>query len=530
MLWGVRVKLWPHQQSGIDDTRTAYANGHRRITFVAPPGAGKSLVMRTIAKSMTENNKRVNIYLHRRMLTRQTIETLGNSGIDFGVVAADFEHFHNPSALVQICSMQTVAHRKDNFKFRFPECDFFFVDEKHQQTGEMAESVFQRHIENGAAEIAFTATPTGLGPKTADVLVTPANYSDLLGCNAHLPVSHYCPDMPSFDRLEAEVSEQAATGFNNPDVIVGSVFRHWQRLNPNQLPTILFAPSVKTSLWYCEQFAARGIPSCHIDASTSAFTQYDHDTGKLVVRTFETTGDTRKEVLSGSRTGKYKVVMNRFILREAIDMPWLYHGICATTFGSVSSYLQASGRVLRYFPGYENVIWQDHGGNLYRHGLINQDREWEIGCSDRTILAKRKKAGEEAETQEEVEGILCPRCGAHRSHGTECPECGHASKRGSRAVRELDGTLRKVSGRFFKRKQGPSARKEFSAALYTHRAMYKKNRVRKTVSDVLKYARNRCRRIGVETTDHELRAIARQFAPKRFDDHDHFMRTFFPDG
>jgi superfamily II DNA or RNA helicase len=525
------MKLWPHQERGLVQTREAYGRGSRRITFVAPPGAGKSIVMKTIAEGLVANNKRVNIYLHRRMLTRQTIGYYENIGFPFGVVASEFEAFHNPSAPIQICSMQTVAARQDKWNFTFPDCDFFFVDEKHQQLGEMAESVFQRHMNSGACEIAFTATPTGLGPKTCDELVTAAQYSDLLGCNAHMEVDHYCPDMPSFDRLEYEVSERDSEDKNCPEVIVGSVIKHWRRLNPDSLPTILFAPSVKASQWYCEQFAKQGITACHIDAMKSSFTQYCPKRDKLIVNSFKTTPETRAEVIEGSRTGKYKVVCNRFILREAIDMPWLYHGICATTFGSVSSYLQASGRVLRFHKGLDKVIWQDHGGNLYRHGLINQDREWEIGTTDRSMLRDRKKAGEEAESQEDVEGIVCPRCQYHRMAGAECPKCGVASKRGTRVVRELDGTLKKVSGRFFKRKRQPTARQEFVASLYVHKAMAKKNRGSryKTVEDVIRHAKNRCRKKDIQVDDRELFGIAMSMAKNKFDLKSGFRPTFFPE-
>ena len=524
------MKLWPHQELGLKQTRRAYGEGNRRITFVAPPGAGKSIVMKVIAEGLIDNGKKVNIYLHRRMLTKQTIGYYERAGIPFGVVANGFEEFENRSAPIQICSMQTVASRQDKWQFTFPECDFFFVDEKHQQLGDMAESVFKRHMEAGACEIAFTATPCGLGPSTADTLVTAAKYSDLLGCKAHLPVEHYCPDMPSFNRLEAEVSESQASEFNEPAIIIGSVIKHWKDLNPNRLPTILFAPSVKTSAWYCERFAEMGVTACHIDATKSMFTQYDERQDRLVVRTFQTTEDTRRELLEGSRTGKYKIVCNRFILREAIDMPWLFHGICATTFGSLSSYLQASGRILRYHPSMDRVIWQDHGGNLYRHGLINADQEWEIGDTDRVKLSKRKKAAEEAETQEEVEGILCPRCSRHRQGGPECPHCGHASKRGSRAVRELDGTLKKVSGRFFKRKRLPSAQQEFVSSLYVHKAMHAKNRAPKTVADVMRHAKNRCRKKGIEVDDKALRIIAMSMAKSAFDERSDFKKTFFPDG
>ena len=102
--------------------RERFRQGDKRITFVAPPGAGKSYVMRIVTDSLIANGKRVNIYLHRKMLTRQTIEGLRAGGFSFGVVAAGLEQYADPDALLQICSMQTVASRKDKWDFRFPHC------------------------------------------------------------------------------------------------------------------------------------------------------------------------------------------------------------------------------------------------------------------------------------------------------------------------------------------------------------------------------------------------------------------------
>ena len=133
-------KLWSHQSDGIEQLRQAYSEGSQRMCFVAPPGAGKSLVMREVIIPLIRNGKRVNIYLNRRMLTAQTLTYYRGIGIRFGVVAADHPELRDINAPLQICSIQTVASRQSRWDFEFPWCDFFFVDEKHQQVNEQAES------------------------------------------------------------------------------------------------------------------------------------------------------------------------------------------------------------------------------------------------------------------------------------------------------------------------------------------------------------------------------------------------------
>ena len=58
------------------------------------------------------------------------------------------------------------------------------------------------------------------------------------------------------------------------------------------------------------------------------------------------------------------VLCNRFVC-AGIDAPWLAHGIFATIFTSLQSYLQSGGRLLRSFPGIDAVTIR-HGGNWWR--------------------------------------------------------------------------------------------------------------------------------------------------------------------
>jgi len=136
-----------------------------------------------------------------------------------------------------------------------------------------------------------------------------------------------------------------------------------------------------------------------------------------------------------------QIVCNRFVMREGVDWPHLAHCIFACTFGGICGYVQAGGRGLRNHPSLESITVQDHGGNYWRHGSLNQDREWELDDTERSVaaLATQAKADTEA-----GEPIVCPKCAKVRAAGVGCPECGHVAAGRRRIVIQTDGKLREV--------------------------------------------------------------------------------------
>ncbi len=435
------MELWDHQKRGIQESRNCWADASiQSWCVVAPPGAGKSMMMRRMAIPATENGKRVSIYLHRRMLTRQTIDLFLSEGVDFGVVANGFEEYENPESKLQICSLPTVYSRMERYNFRWPYSDLVIVDERHQQVERQAAAVFGRHMKEGAQVAGFTATPVGLDGH-AQKLVNAGTYKEMLDVGAHLPVDHYMPDSPSLDRLRAaKISRPEDIALNRVPTIFGRVYENWQRLNQEQLPAVGFAPGVEQAIWFADLFRQKGVACCSLDASTTVFVTKNSN-GVLVKKEYTTDSATRREVLEGSESGKYKIVWNRFILREAIDLPAWYHCILCTTMGSVSTYLQTTGRVLRNYPSYNRVILQDHSGNIDRHGFCNEERTWILGCTNQSLLQQRTK---KLKTKKEIVEIVCPRCHAYRTHGADCPKCGFRYLKNTRSVRMLDGELKKV--------------------------------------------------------------------------------------
>lgn len=144
------------------------------------------------------------------------------------------------------------------------------------------------------------------------------------------------------------------------------------------------------------------------------------------------------------RKGSVTVMGN---CREGLDIPPLAHGILATVFGSLSSYIQSAGRLLRVSPGKEYAILCDHGGNWHRHGSVNADREWVLGMSNRMAVGERH---ERLREKKEPEPIACPKCHAIRLSGNQCPRCGYTYEGRSRIVVQVNGRLHETQGEIYK--------------------------------------------------------------------------------
>ena len=69
-------KLYDYQQKMIDDARKLMKSGIKNIAMIAPPGAGKSVVIAEIARMTTNNGKRVLFFVHRQELVDQIKESL----------------------------------------------------------------------------------------------------------------------------------------------------------------------------------------------------------------------------------------------------------------------------------------------------------------------------------------------------------------------------------------------------------------------------------------------------------------------
>ena len=461
--------FWPMQTHGCQGVVDAYYEGIRRIVLTSPTGTGKSRMMIALLEWAASMGWPSVLYMHRRMLLRQTRGVLDRHGIEYGMRASGIE----PALLkdIQLAMFQTemsaVLKRKSR---ELHPAKLVLIDELHAHGGATMQEFLQQHYEQGALIVGITATPLDLEGEW-DRLVVAGKTSDGRKCGALVPAYTVCPDEPEMKLIkkykvqQLQENGQDLTDKENAEVIMrpgifGRVYDHWKQLNPDAKPTILFGPDVGGSLFFAQEFWRKGVNAAHIDAKEIWWN------GEAM----PSDDDNRERVLKATETGEIQVLCNRFVLREGIDLPHIAHAIFACVVGSLRSWLQMGGRVLRAHPATPTVCIHDHGANFRRHLSLNLDRYWELGQTGYKTTGMHI---ENMREHPEAEPIRCPRCGTMRLSGPKCinSECGYEYHKRSKVVVQVNGDLKLVEGASYKphfTRQKPDTEKKW-ISMY-HRA------------------------------------------------------------
>jgi len=370
------------------------------------------------------------------MLLDQTARVLDEQGIRFGFRAAGYK----PAYLrqVQLAMWQTEASQvlRTNQRELHP-ADLVLIDEAHLCGGDQYQKIINTHVDSGAFSVGCTATPLNIGDYFDELLIA-GTVSECREFGALVPAETFAPDEPDLRHVRKyQVGEDLSEKDNHKAImrpgVFGRVLASWRTHNPEQKPTILFGPDVAGSLYFAQEFYRNGIRAAHIDG-TDCWLDGEY---------YPTSQDIRDEIVDQFRAGEIKVITNRFVMREGIDIPEAECGIFATVFGALTSFLQSGGRLLRACPktGKQSATIIDHGGNYWRHGSLNEDRAWEIGQTNYRVVGER---AEQLRENPDQEPIVCPQCGGVRRGGRKCPYCGYEAHKRCRMVVQVNGELRQV--------------------------------------------------------------------------------------
>lgn len=396
-------KPWPHQPDGVNQVISAIREGVQRLCLCTPTGGGKTWMMCEIIKEACAWDWNAVVYTNRKLLVEQLCRVMSAANIRFGVRAAGYEDLQERQ--VQIASLQTERSRTLK-KGRWQphggdKPTLAVIDEAHLNATPTAAKLADFHISRGGAILGVTATPIGIG-EFYTKLIQAGSVTSCIECGALVPALHYGPDEPDFKSLKSwtegkDLTENQARKLMPQKRLWGRVWEWFNKLNPTRRPTILFAPGVAESIWYAQEFEKQGVTSAHIDGESVYWN------GEF----YKSTPDIREQILDASREGLITVLCNRFVLREGVDAPWLEHLILATFIGSLRSYIQVGGRVLRAHPGLGLVTIQDHGGHWWRHGPLTLDRKWNLGDTETQVSGERAN---ELREKPERQPYLCPKC------------------------------------------------------------------------------------------------------------------------
>lgn len=451
---------WPNQTFAVTESIRMVNEGEKAFCVTSPTGGGKSRIMQRLCEHWVENGQRVAVMSNRILLTNQLLNGLSKSGIQVGCRASGFEAWTDIGAPIQVISGQTEVARVLNRRKRMQDAelakaDLLLVDEAHLQGGDKAVEIINEYKQKfGAVVCGITATPLGIS-HIYDHLIVAGNNSSLRACGALVAARCFEPavmDLPKvrksktglFSQLELEEATKAIWSQH----VIGHIFQHWKELNVDARPSLGMAPGVKESLGLAMEYWKRGVNAAHIDAE-----------GIFVDGSYKRTNEQRDrdELFAMAKDGRVPQIWNRFVLREAIDLPWLYMLSIATPIASLTSFLQVIGRILRSHPGKTGALIADHCGAVRMHGSPNADRDkdWQqyFHESDSNKISKDRHQRLTDPQAKEPEPITCPKCKMIRATGAKCPGCGHEHAKSVRMVIQENGTLKESKGNVYPKRR-----------------------------------------------------------------------------
>lgn len=381
--------LRPYQARAIDEVQALVARGVRRIMLVMPTGSGKTLTAGSMIRDVASEGMPCMFVAHRVELIDQTAMALMRLGVmHVGVIRAD-DARRDPSAPVQVASLDTLRHREK------PPARLIFIDEAHRSLANgYVEHIFKAYPD--AIIIGLTATPIrtdnqGLG-EVYEEMVLGATYEELIANGSivapRIFMAEHQPDLGGVKIQAGEYSPGMLEKAMSEPQLVGDIVEEWKARAEGRA-TLLFASGVEHSKQLVDRFRQAGVRAVHVDGTTPDVE--------------------RKLAFVHLATGEVQVLSNFGIATEGTDVPAVKCVVLARPTKSLSLCRQMCMRLCRPH-GDLTPLLLDHAKCIDEHGLPHEDRVWSL-----TKGLKEKPPGVRT----------CTKCFAVMpARAMKCTECG----------------------------------------------------------------------------------------------------------
>ena len=399
------MELRPYQRAACDSVHQFFIDHGSDVNpcVVIPTGGGKTPVMAMLCAELIANGARVLIMAHVQELVQQTHNRLVSTmpELPIGVYSAGLKRRDVNNQII-VGNVQSIARKID----QFGQIDYIFVDEAHLiphgQDGQYNMIIEAMRKANPSLRVVgFTATPYRLkgGVICAnDHILNKVSYeigvSDLIHQNYLCkPISKHSTNSPDLrgiktirgDFAEAELAERM---MENNLVMLACLEILSKTQDRNHV--LLFA-----------------ITLAHMKCVAETLRSMDL---KATIATVDGTTPSaeRSSILEAFKAGKIKYLVNVGVLTTGFDATMIDCVVLLRPTQSPGLYYQMVGRGFRLHPNKADFLVLDFGGNIRRHGPIDQ------------IQIKPLKEGKggpltrscpECQCEVSITQRVCPHCG-----------------------------------------------------------------------------------------------------------------------
>jgi DNA repair protein RadD len=372
---------------------------------VIPTAGGKTPVMASICKDAVGLwNGRVLILAHVKELLEQTADKLNKvcPEVRVGIYSAGLKRRDTEHAVI-IAGIQSVYRRA----CELDAFDLVVIDEAHMIPAD-GDGMYRqfladaRTINPNVRIIGFTATPFRMrtGPIcTPDGFLNHICYE--VGVRELIVQGYLCPLVTKAGQVKADTS---GLHIRAGEFVAGEVEA---LMDDAELVRAACAEVVEATRERnaCLIFASGVKHGEHIVSVLKA--KHDIDCGFV---TGDTPTEERDATLARFKAGELKYLCNVNVLTTGFDAPAIDCVALLRPTMSPGLYYQMVGRGFRLHPGKMNCLVLDFGGNVVRHGPVDQIRVREYGGNGNGQAPAKE----------------CPECRSVIAAGyVRCPDCGY---------------------------------------------------------------------------------------------------------
>jgi superfamily II DNA or RNA helicase len=277
------------------------------------------------------------------------------------------------------------------------DINYVIVDECHHSVSESFKKIITWHPE--AKCIGMTATPyrldgKGLG-KIFDEIINVATISELIEAGYLVKPEYYGaaiePNLAGIKKIGGDYNQkELGDRVRKKNIIMG------------------VSESIKKYLALGKHIVVYAVDREH---ANDIYNEIGADSMYLDGKTHHVD---RKDILTRFNIGLSNVIINVNVLTEGWDSPICDCIVLARPTCSTGLYMQMTGRGLRPYKNKDKLLVIDHGGNVQRHGFVEEPKEFTL---EDGLIVGAKKPEKSLHTCTDCLAIF---------YGMSCPLCGKA--------------------------------------------------------------------------------------------------------